>query len=209
MIRIFLSFCKSFSKINKLNEYIMLLALENDICENLSTCPACGAPATAFHKDGKYERDFICYENCTTTLHRIVIDCVECSSCGHAHALEPSVIVPYSSYSIGFLLHVIYAKLTSRFRTVQDLCEHFHISISTYYRIIKKYMMDASQLEKLVDDMLSMIQPKNYQQIKFHQLISDFFLMSGYSFLQPCVKLSQNIKMKHLIATFSRYIGNG
>ena len=58
------------------------------------------------------------------------ICCVECSSCGYSHALEPSVIVSHCSYSIGFLLHLMYAKLTNAFPTIEALCFHFGISVS-------------------------------------------------------------------------------
>lgn len=209
MIRIFLNFCKCFFKINKINEYQILQVLEDSIYDNLSACPTCGAPATAFHKDGDYERDFICYEEGTPVFHKIVIHCMECSSCGHSHALEPSVIVPYSSYSMGFLLHIIRAKIIGRFSTVLELCEHFQISISSYYRILKKYMLDSFLLEKLIDDMLSIINPEHYHLPNFHQSLRVFFLSNGYSFLQPCVRLYKNIQMKQLLATLSRYIGNG
>ncbi len=187
----------------------MLQKLEDSIYDTLSTCPTCGAPATAFHKDGSYKRDFICYEEGAPVYHKIVVHCVECSSCGHSHALEPSVIVPYSSYSIGFLLQVIHAKMIGRFKTVLELCEHFQIGVSTYYRILKKYMLDSLSLEKLIGDMLSMMQPDNYQLASFHQLIEKFFLVNGYSFLQPCVRLHKNIKMNHLLKISSRYIENG
>ena len=45
-------------------------------------------------------------------------------------ALQLSVIVPYSSYSIGFLTRVIYATITKQFPTIEELCHHFQISVS-------------------------------------------------------------------------------
>lgn len=91
--------------------------MQNNLLAETSSCPSCGAPKETFHKDVHYERDFICYEAGTPVYHRITIYCVECSSCGHSHALEPSVIVPYSSFSLTFLMNIIYAKLTKRFLT--------------------------------------------------------------------------------------------
>lgn len=187
----------------------MLQMLEDSIYDKLLTCPTCGAPATAFHKDGDYERDFICYEEGTPVFHKIVIHCIECNSCGHSHALEPSVIVPYSSYSIGFLLQVIHAKIVGRFSTVLELCEHFQIAIATYYRILKKYMLDSLLLEKLLEDMVAMIQPEHYHLSSFHQCLREFFLINGYSFFQPYVRLCKNMKMQKLLSPSSRYIENG
>lgn len=209
MIRIFLDLCKCFSKINKLNEYDIIQAMDYSIYDYTSNCPICGAPATSFHKDGHYQRDFICYEKGTPVFHKLVIRCIECGSCGHSHALEPSVIVPYSSYSIGFLLQVIHAKIVGRFPSVLELCEHFQISISTYYRIIRKYVMDAFLLEQLVDHMRSIIQPKQYQLPTFHRSLRLFFQSAGYSFLQPCIRLYQDVLIQNLPTSLSRYIGNG
>lgn len=62
--------------------------MQDNLLAETGSCPFCGAPMAAFHKDGHYERDFICYEAGTPVYHRITIHCVECSSCGHSHALE-------------------------------------------------------------------------------------------------------------------------
>lgn len=183
--------------------------MDSSIYNELIPCPICGAPVSKFHKDGSYERDFICYENGTTVSHKINIRCVECSSCGHSYALEPSVIIPYSSFSIGFLLGVIYAKISCRFRTVLELCTHFDISISTYYRILKKYMTDVFLLGQLIGDAMSMASVHKCSSFSLHQKLRIFFYASGYSFLQPCVRMRPNIQMNALPTSLSRYIGNG
>lgn len=182
--------------------------MQESLYDELTVCPVCGAPANAFHKDGHYKRDFICYEQDKPLYHRITICCVECSSCSHSHAMEPSIIVPYSSYSLGFLMHVIYAKLTGKFSTVENLCEHFGISVSTYYRIYKRFLTDSFLIRQLmeVSDMLSLW---NCQADELHAVLSRYYSNCGRSFLQPCVRLRPKTVLNHFPLGISRYIDNG
>ncbi len=182
--------------------------MQKSLYDELTVCPVCGAPAGAFHKDGHYQRDFICYEQDNPLYHRITIYCVECSSCNHSHAMEPSIIVPYSPYSLGFLMHVIYAKLTRKFPTVESLCEHFGISVSTYYRIYKRFLTDSFLIRQLmeVSDILSLW---NCQADELHAVLGRYYRNCGRSFLQPCVRLRPKILLKNLPPGTSRYIGNG
>lgn len=187
----------------------MIKRLDCSIYEEVSSCPICGACASAFHKDGSYDRDLICYEKELPVYHTVTIRCVACSCCGHSHALEPSIIIPYSPFSIGFCLSVIYAKISCRFQSVLELCAHFDISVSTYYRILKKYMMDASILAPLIKGVMSIPMAYEFSYFKLHQLVRSFFQVSGYSFLQPRIRLRPHILMKELPPNLSRYIENG
>ena len=182
--------------------------MQESLWDELTACPVCGAPADAFHKDGHYERDFICYGHDKPCYHRITIYCVECSSCGHSHAMEPSVIVPYSSYSLGFLMSVIYAKLTMKFPTVESLCDHFGISVSTYYRIYKRFLTDSFLIKQLmeVSDILSLWRCQIYE---LHAFLSEYYKSCARSFLQPCVRLRPKTVLKNLPPGISRYIDNG
>ena len=197
MIRLFLNLCKCLQQIKGVSEIEILDFMQKHIYSELKHCPICHAPAEAFHKDGSYERDFISYENGTVTGYRITIRCVECSSCGHSHALEPSVIVPYSSYSIGFLLHLMYTKLTGIFSTVESLCSHFDISISTYYRIYKCFLED-SFLMKQITDAIGILSFEEVSRKIFHYALSEYFKSTGRSFLQPYVRLRPKVLLKNL-----------
>lgn len=208
MIRLFLNLCKCFHQIKNLSEINVLRHIQESFRDELTVCPVCGAPADTFHKDGHYERDFICYEQDKPVYYRITIFCVECRSCNHSHAIEPSIIVPYSSYSLGFLMHVIYAKLTGKFPTVESLCEHFGISVSTYYRIYKRFLTDSFLIRQLmnVSDILSLW---ICQTNELHSILGGYYSSCGCSFLQPCVRLRPKILLKNLPPDISRYIGNG
>lgn len=182
--------------------------MRESLRDELTACPVCGAPADTFHKDGHYERDFICYEQDKPVYYRLTIFCVECSSCNSSHAMEPSVIVPYSSYSLGFLMGVIYAKLTMKFPTVESLCDHFGISVSTYYRIYKRFLTDSFLMKQLmeVSGILSLWSRQTYE---LHALLAWYYRNCGRSFLQPCVRLRPKIVLKNLPPGISRYIDNG
>ena len=208
MIRLFLNLCKCFHQIKKFSEIEILNHLQKDLFNETGSCPFCGAPMEALHKDGHYERDFICYESGAPVYHHITVYCVECSSCRHSHAIEPSVIVPYSSFSLGFLLNVTYAKLTKRFPTIEKFCNHFDISVSTYYRVYKRFLTDSVLLKQLskLSDILSVW--KNTSD-EFHHIFFLFFDDCGRSFLQPCVRLRPNIHLKGIHPDVTQYIDNG
>lgn len=208
MIRLFLNLCKCFHQIKNLSEIHILNHMQETILSEVKTCPVCGAPSDAFHKDGHYDRDFICYESNTYICHRITICCVECSSCGHSHALEPSVIVPHCSYSISFLLHLMYAKLTNAFPTIEALCFHFGISVSTYYRIYKRFITDFTLMKqlKILSQTLDLW---NQHTNNFHDILHRYFEACGHSFLQPRVRLRPKLFLNTPPTDISRYIDNG
>jgi hypothetical protein len=104
MIRLFLKLCKCFGTIKYKNDYQLYMSFYNNAFSHLSTCPNCGSPTFSFHKDGNYDRNFICREDGKTICHIIQVHCVECDSCGHSHALLPSVIIPHSSFGLHFVI---------------------------------------------------------------------------------------------------------
>lgn len=58
---------------------------------------------------------------------------VYCDSCGHAHAILPDFIVPYSSYSLFFILRVL-GEFFARLHTMERLCERYGISLKQLYK---------------------------------------------------------------------------
>ena len=65
--------------------------------------------------------------------HEVTVQRYQCSSCGHTHALLSSALVPYSSYSLRFILMVLQAYFLHR-ACVRTICERAGISVSTLYR---------------------------------------------------------------------------
>ena len=65
--------------------------------------------------------------------NEVTVQRYQCSSCGGTHALLSSALVPYSSYSLRFILLVLRDYFLHR-GCVQTICEHAGISVSTLYR---------------------------------------------------------------------------
>ena len=58
---------------------------------------------------------------------------VFCDSYEHAHAILPDVIIPYSSYSLLFILRLLGQYFAGRF-TIEQLCERYEISQNQFYK---------------------------------------------------------------------------
>lgn len=183
MIRHYLDLCKFFCKIKHLDEYQIFRHFAKDREWDTDECPYCGA-GQGFHRDGRYVRDLICYENEHPVFHEVEIRCIECT-CGHSHAVLPSVIIPYSSYSLRFLLMLLYSILTGKYATVDGTCEHFGISTATYYRIYKRFLLDMFELERLSEAVHSLQELFSLDPDRLHYVLRLFYMEKKHSFLQP------------------------
>lgn len=65
--------------------------------------------------------------------HTIRITVVRCSSCGSYHSILPDVIIPYQTYSLPFIMHVLDIYFNHR-DTIAGICDRFNISPPTIYR---------------------------------------------------------------------------
>lgn len=183
MIRHYLDLCKGFSKIKHFDEYQIFQYLANDREWDRDECPYCGAKQ-GFHRDGKYVRDLICYEKDQPVFHEAQIQCIKCT-CGHSHAILASVIIPHSSYSLKFLLMLLYSILTRKYGTVDNTCEHFGISTATYYRIYKRFLLDMFELERLSEAVHSLWELLRLDTERLHHVLRVFYREKKHSFLQP------------------------
>lgn len=190
MIRESIELCKCFRKINKKNEFSLYNRIISEGNLIPSVCPTCGAPASAFHKDGHYTRQFICYQDKQAVYYELNINCLECSSCGHSHAILPNCIIPYSSYSIGFITNVLYHYLTKQYRTIEELCLRFEISITTFYRIYHCFKSDSILMKAVttIFEYLSELEIATalFQMLpeSFYPILTQFSCMYGFSFMQ-------------------------
>ncbi len=146
MIRKFLDLCKHYYKISQINEYQLFFDLQKEWNSPSHPGPCCGASCDDFHKDGSYERDFITYHYGSTHYHKVTISCVACSSCGHSHALLPSVIIPYSSYSIQFVVSILFHYYKKTYQFVEALCPYYGIAISTLAAYYKRVASEPFRL---------------------------------------------------------------
>lgn len=205
MIRLFLHICNAFHKVKLLDDFEIYTRLTQEkpsLFPDIPSCPSCGAPRDRYCRNGSYSRQLICYSNGSLNDHLISVCSFKCRSCGRSHALLPSVIVPYSSYSLDFLLSLIYARITRKFPNIPSLCLHFGISESTYYRIRKRFILDSKwlilALEAFLDGagLLHILRPAD--PVLFHAALSVFFHSTGHSFLQPAIKIRPKVE-PHLL----------
>ena len=153
MIRNFLIIIKSFSKFNKINEYEMFISAQNKSNKHISCCPNCSAPSDLFVNKGFYNRYFISYHDNAPVCNQVKIKCVKCTSCERHHALLNSTIIPYSSFSVGFIVSLLFCHFTKKFSSIEKLCEHFDISINTFYKIYKSFLQDKKLLNSICEEL--------------------------------------------------------
>ncbi len=188
MIRLFLQLCKcnkqiSFeNEINIFDEHMKTLNIETLVC------PFCGAKHT-LTVFASYKRHLVTYDNNTAQDNIITIPRYICSSCGHTHAILPSVIVPYMSFSFKFTVSLIHDYLVHKYHSVEAMCEHYDIAISTFYRILKKFKGQKQLWLGLLEDKLisnlSFVQHiinSSFEEIE--GFIIQFFRQNGSSFFQ-------------------------
>lgn len=95
-------------------------------------CPVCASRGNCAPHAG-YTRSLIEYEGGKVVYRRVRIRRVRCGSCKHTHAILPDCIVPYSTYSLLFILRVL-AEYFLGLRTVEQLCRRYAISASMLYQ---------------------------------------------------------------------------
>lgn len=73
---------------------------------HLETCPICGSTGNC-HIHDYYGRSIIDFQAGKREKSDLCVMWVFCDSCEHAHAILPDVIIPYSSYSLLFILRLL------------------------------------------------------------------------------------------------------
>ena len=94
-------------------------------------CPKCGAKGN-LSGYGDYGRGLTSYEGGQIVYRLISVLRYLCASCKATHALLPDIVVPYSPYSLLFMLAALIAYY-ERSSTVAEVCSRFGIAVSTIY----------------------------------------------------------------------------
>ncbi|MCB2362268.1 DUF6431 domain-containing protein [Clostridium estertheticum] len=188
MIRLFSKLCKLFkqfflkNEINAFNKYV------SSVNRDTLICPSCGAKH-ALSPFASYKRHLVTYDNNTAQDNIIIIHRYICSSCKRTHALLPSVIVPYMSFSFKFTVSLIHDYLVHKYPSVEAMCEHYGIAISTFYRILNKFK-EHKQIwlglldDKLISDLSFVQHIINSTLDEIEDFIIQFFKRNGSSFFQ-------------------------
>ena len=129
MIRFFTELCKR--KLESLSDEVIFQNATAGFNYYGKRCPRCGAIGT-ISPYGCYSRYLVSYKDEKITGSLVSPLRFECKSCDTTHALLPDILVPYSPYSLHFMLTVLIAYF-ERDTTVVAVCECFGIAVSTLY----------------------------------------------------------------------------
>lgn len=199
MIRLFLNICKTFHEIKhlNLNDYDLYQFLLKKSKTDALSCPHCHAPQERFVHNGSYSRHLVFIGQNKVQDKFIEVEDFKCTSCSTTHALLYSLVIPHSSYSVHFLISLLYSRITGRFKNIQSLCEFYDISERTFYRIWKRLSVDYHIMSTILNafhDLLEIISTLFLaDSYSLHELLDKFFRSSGYSFLQPLIRFRQRI----------------
>lgn len=114
-------------------------------------CPVCHAKA-CLSPFASYTRYLVEWKDGLPATHEVTVQRYLCSSCGHTHALLSSALVPYSSYSLRFILLVL-RDYFLRKACVQKICQRAGISVSTLYRWKALFLTHKALWLGILEDM--------------------------------------------------------
>ena len=101
----------------------------------LETCPICNSTGNC-HIHDYYRRSIIDFDAGQRTHSGLCVLRVFCDSCEHAHAVLPDAIIPYSSFSLLFVLRLL-GQYFADLGSVEQLCERFGVSQNLFYKWLK------------------------------------------------------------------------
>ena len=136
----------------------------------LLVCPYCGAKGTC-QKRGSYERSLVTFPDGNPEVVRLKIPRVQCT-CGKSHALLPDFIVPYLSYSLPMILHIL-SDYFNRRLTIRGICEKYLVSPPLIYRFKKMFLIHKKQwlgvlrdMELCAPDFVERLQTDSYSRFR-------------------------------------------
>jgi hypothetical protein len=183
MIRLFNVFCK-LKILGKTAKTLFDEAMASfDITD--FPCPSCGSrhPNWTFFDD--YERYLISFSGGKRTDELVTVMRYLCSSCLDTHAIIPEIAIPYSGYSIFFILDVLRDRFIHKM-TIHSICQKYIISVSTFYRWKKLYEQNKTlwlgALKDISTDPGAFLE--EHPSTQTSNFLYKFWLRIGLSFLQ-------------------------
>jgi transposase-like protein len=131
MIRLFTELCKAYFE-KLLSEWQIFQEATDGFSHYGESCPKCGAVGN-LSDHGGYGRGLTSYEDGRIVDMPVWVLRFKCASCKATHALLPDIIVPYSPYSLLFMLAALIAYYEHD-TSVEEVCSRFGIAVSTIYR---------------------------------------------------------------------------
>lgn len=183
MIRLFAELCKL--KLESLSEEVIFQNATDEFNYYGKKCPNCGANGT-LAPYGAYSRYLVSYKGKIIKGSLVYPNRYICASCDTTHALLPDIIIPYSPYSLQFILTVLIAYF-ERDTTVVAICECFGIAVSTLYawkaRLLEHKTLIFGELISRKKPTLAFLHSfLNSDCLSDH--LSNFFHRHAFSFMQ-------------------------
>ena len=146
------------------------------------TCPYCGAEGTCISCHHPYHRYLVYLGPDNRPVSAVVkVPRVECTSCGHTHALLPCPVIPFGSYSLPFIFRILFLYFTHSM-TIEELCARGGFSHSTLYKWKQCFLSHKKMYLGLLLDMERT--PADFIQSLSVTDAGCFHTRFGFSFLQ-------------------------
>lgn len=181
-----------FGKLNRitLSDYELLKASETAFDPGTCQCPHCKAKGR-MRPITPYARKMISEDRYPEGHPPVVIiRRYECGLCGHSHALLGDVLIPYSSFTITYVLKVLYGYLTRPGR-VDDYCLSIDISITTLYSWIHAFISHYNFWCKAVDRIVSLCASALDNICSSDGFLNDFISRFPFPFMSRKTNLSR------------------
>ena len=110
---------------------------------NKTVCPKCKAKG-CFKAHGWYDRHVIALLDNQVIHEIIMVKRVKCQSCKSTHALLPSFILPYHSYTYSVILKCLDEKVICK-RKIHEITDLMGISFQLLYTWMKRFKSQHAQ----------------------------------------------------------------
>ena len=138
-------------------------------------CPVCGT--IGCRVVNTYFRTVITIRYGKRKKTHVYIPLCECEGCGnYLHALLFDILVPYSQFTLRFILTVLDEYL-NKDRSPLEVCEHWQISIKTLYRWAKRFREHFNEVadahHQIVADKTSAGPRPGFRHIRYYRALRE------------------------------------
>ena len=163
------------------------------------TCPICGSTGNC-HIHDYYGRSVIDFKGGRQDKSQLCVLRVFCDSCQHAHAILPDIIIPYSGYSLFFVLRIL-GEYFAGLYTIEQLCQRFNVSQNQFYKWLTLWKSHKKEWLGLLADTETSDYDFFNQLVALHSYSSfsmEFIRLTSHSFMQchknPIPKFPKNAR---------------
>ena len=174
-------------QLNKYSDQELLGRSAADLKLSSYACPSCGS-RNCFRKIEPYERQMITVRKSERVVVPVFISRVQCTVCAHSHSLLPDNLIPFSSYTLRFILTVLSEYLNRSNTNVNFLCNKWQIAVSTLYTWIRLFAEHFSIWKKSAAGIIALSKETLAQVYDTKRFPSVFYGITGFSFMQCSYK---------------------